>query len=380
MTDFATSGNREIVISFDDTGSMHTIRARVRRHVNDLTRRLFSTDPSIRLGIVAHGDYCDDLDSNRRAHGFYLMKSCPLTNDPVVISRFINEVGPTGGCGPYAAYEYVLNKMRTFNWTAGISKAIVLIGDEPPHDTSWPEMRSLVGHTIDWRNEATILRDAGIKVFAVQALRKGYATPFYRDLAQMTNGFYLELDQFDSIVEIIEAIAMKQVSDDHLISFEERLLQQGRMNRNLDSVIGTLSGRTPAVQSKFVQKWGAGASLDAVVPGRFQSMLVYNDTVIKGFVEENALKFEKGKGFYELTKSETIQPYKEIVLEDKNTGDMFTGRKARDLIGLAQDQEVSFTSTRKSWSNQYRVFVQSTSYNRKLVAGTRFLYEVDQNA
>lgn len=366
--------NKEILISFDDTGSMHAIRARVRRNVSELLTRLFAADPDVRVGLVAHGDYVDD-EPHRARSGYYLYKHHDLSNDARSLSNFVKEVGPTGGEGPFAAYEYVLNKARNFNWTEGKSKAVVLIGDEPPHDIHWSK-----GKKLDWRNEAGILAKMGVQVFTVQALNKGYATSFYSELATMTKGYHLTLDQFDSISEILEAIAYKQISNDALTSFEERLLANGRMNRNLDRVFGTLSGRTPSVQSKFSQRFGTVADLDTVDPSRFQAMVLDRDASIQAFVNENHLKFEKGKGFYELTKSETIQPYKEIVLHDKQTGDMFTGRKARDIIGLDQDLEVSFTSTRKSWAHKYRVFVQSTSYNRKLIKDTHFLYEVDKNA
>lgn len=370
------TSNKEIVVSFDDTGSMHSIRSRVRRNVGELLTRLMDTDAGIRIGLMAHGDYCDDVEPERKRRGFYLLREHQLSADIRSLEGFVREVGPTGGEGPYAAYEYVLHKARSFNWTEGKNKALVLIGDEPPHDRNWP-----TGKGLDWRNEAAILKTLGVQVFTVQALNKSYATPFYRELAEVTGGFYLTLDQFDSISEILEAIAYKQVSDDLVSSFEERLFKAGRVNRNMDRVFGTLLNRAPTVQSKFAQKFGAvPKGLQPVDPSRFQAMVVDRDARIQDFVKENSLVFQTGKGFYELTKSETIQPYKEVVLHDKETGDMFTGRDARDIIGLSQTEEVSFTSTRKPWAHKYRVFVQSTSYTRKLIQGTHFLYEIDKNA
>jgi hypothetical protein len=73
-------------------------------------------------------------------------------------------------------------------------------------------------------------------------------------------------------------------------------------------------------------------------------------------------------------KTETIQGHKEIVLMDKATGDLFTGEDARDMLGLPRD---STARIKPAALDKYVVFVQSTSYNRKLVGGTRFLYEVD---
>lgn len=368
-----TTTNKEILISFDDTGSMHTIRTRVRRNVAEFLGRVFKTDPSVRIGIAAHGDYCDEFEISRTSRGWYLFKSHPLSNDVKSLSEFVRNTGETGGEGPFAAYEYVLHQARQFNWTDGHSKTLVMIGDEPPHDKFFRKGRELV-----WQNEAAFLQKMGVTIVTVQALNKGYATHFYRELAEMTGGYHLSLDQFDSIVEILEAIAYKQISPEALQSFEDTLFAGNRMNRNLDAVFGKLHNR-PANESRFVKQYGERADLDAVEPSRFQSMRVDHDVTIQSFVNENSLRYEKGKGFYELVKSETIQKYKEIVLEDKQTGDMFTGRRARDLIGLDQDDDVTFTSTRKPWSDKYRVFVQSTSYTRKLPNGTKFLYEINKN-
>jgi hypothetical protein len=59
---------------------------------------------------------------------------------------------------------------------------------------------------------------------------------------------------------------------------------------------------------------------------------------------------------------------------DRKTGDMFSGRKAREMIGLPEGTDARLSPTALA---QYRVFVQSTSANRKLVGGTGFLYEVE---
>lgn len=77
--------------------------------------------------------------------------------------------------------------------------------------------------------------------------------------------------------------------------------------------------------------------------------------------------------FYEFTKRETIQDKKEIVIRNKVTGDMFTGSAARKLLNIPLGMGKSKISPKHG--DKYDVFVQSTSYNRKLVGGTRFLYE-----
>ena len=68
-------------------------------------------------------------------------------------------------------------------------------------------------------------------------------------------------------------------------------------------------------------------------PSRFQVLHVESKCSIKDFVLKNSLIFKTGRGFYEFTKPEIISNKKEVVLLDRKTGDMFTGREAAEMIG-----------------------------------------------
>jgi hypothetical protein len=59
---------------------------------------------------------------------------------------------------------------------------------------------------------------------------------------------------------------------------------------------------------------------------------------------------------------------------DRATGDLFSGSKAREMLGLPEGEEAR---VRPTALEKYAVFIQSTSANRKLVGKTRFLYEVE---
>ena len=78
-------------------------------------------------------------------------------------------------------------------------------------------------------------------------------------------------------------------------------------------------------------------------------------------------------GFYQLTKPETIQAYKEIVAVRVSDGAQVSGDAVRDLLKIPSDA-VKFKYTQVP---DFEVFVQSTSYNRVLMPDTKFLYEVN---
>jgi hypothetical protein len=91
--------------------------------------------------------------------------------------------------------------------------------------------------------------------------------------------------------------------------------------------------------------------------------------VIKDFVTNQGHTYLLGKAYYQLSKTETIQPQKLIAIQNIHSGRIYTGEQARTMLGLG-DQEVR---VKPELNPEYRIFVQSTSVNRKLVARTKLL-------
>jgi hypothetical protein len=345
----------DVVISFDTTGSMYPCLAQVRRRITVMINRLFAEIPDLRVGIIAHGDYCD-------AGRTYVTKALELTADRDRLCRFVANVAPTEGGDAPECYELVLHEARSFNWGSG-TKTLVMIGDDVPHPPSYP---GNIGD-LDWRNEINLLIKMGVNVYGVQALNRSHATSFYREIARRTGGLFLTLDQFSSVVEMVMAICYRQSDPSRLRLFEDEIIRERKMNRNLDEIFSVLSGRK-------LSRYKKSRDLEAVPSGRFQVMNVDINQPIKQFVVDNGLIFKKGRGFYQLMKTETIQDYKEVVLREDDTGDLFSGEKARELLGLPR---IGSAREKPKVPAGYTAFIQSTSVNRKLIAGTEFLYEVD---
>lgn len=349
-------GNIEVVFSFDTTGSMYPCLTQTRRSIKETVSKLFREIPNIKIGIIAHGDYCD-------ARSSYVTKHFDLSNDVKAICNFVERVEPTGGGDSPECYELVLNEARTrMSWTSGKHKVLALIGDDVPHGPEHYENTK----KINWRNELGLLLEAKINVYGVQALNRSHATAFYSEIAEKTGGFHLCLDQFSQVTDMIMAICYKQAGDDQLKVFEKEIISAGRMSRSTDDMFSRLLKRRRSTEFRE-------SALAAVPPGRFQILEVDEDMPIKEFAEDNGLEFEAGRGFYEFTKTSTIQDYKEIILMDKKSGDLFTGPKVRELLNIPKTGSVKM---KPDDLKKYIPFVQSTSYNRKLIGGTRFLYEV----
>jgi hypothetical protein len=95
---------------------------------------------------------------------------------------------------------------------------------------------------------------------------------------------------------------------------------------------------------------------------------------IQAFCDDMGINFVRGRGFYEFTKPEIIQNNKEIVLMDKATGNLYEGDVARRIANIPKNDEKK--RLKPTDFPKYRVFIQSTSLTRILLAGQGFLYEV----
>jgi uncharacterized protein YegL len=83
-------------------------------------------------------------------------------------------------------------------------------------------------------------------------------------------------------------------------------------------------------------------------------------------------EYKTGRGFYELTKPETVQPRKNLAIMDKSTKAIFGGDQARKVLGMPAGSNVR---VKPGNHLNYAIFVESTSNNRKLVRGTTLLYQ-----
>lgn len=362
----------DMLISFDTTGSMYPVLSRVRREVRSFINDMSSSVPNLRIAIIAHGDYCDKDDP-------YTIRVMPFTTNIDELCEFVEKTEKTYGGDADECYELVLSTARsTLDWKDDRDKVMIIIGDASPHGINYPYNTA----KLDWVDETRKLANMGVKIFPVHALSyyRSSSRNFYETMARMTGGTYLTLDQFDEIMDLIKATCLAEFSEEKLTDYISIIRSNGRMTRTLARNLGRLQGEDKKYMGDFCSV--ASEGLVPVNPGRFQVMHVDHTCDIRGFVTSNGITFKRGRGFYELTKHETVQQYKEVIIQDRETGEMFTGTQVRERLGLLPqcDKGGAKESLSSRNTRDYRVFVQSTSVNRKLIAGTAFLYEIDDFA
>ncbi|WP_432590400.1 vWA domain-containing protein [Streptomyces sp. HD1123-B1] len=141
-------------------------------------------------------------------------------------------------------------------------------------------------------------------------------------------------------------------------------------------------GRTKGIRgSRAVFSTGAeavnqdtikAAGLTPVNPSKYQLIPVTRDAAIRDWVTESGHTYRTGGAYYQLSKSEKVQARKQIAVLEKKTDRVYTGPEARALLGLP-DVEVR---VKPDHNDDFTIFVQSTSVNRKLVSNTRLLLMV----
>ncbi|MFI9755323.1 vWA domain-containing protein [Streptomyces collinus] len=140
-----------------------------------------------------------------------------------------------------------------------------------------------------------------------------------------------------------------------------------------------MMGRTQGIRgSRAVFSTGAeavnqdtikAAGLTPVDPSMYQLIPVARNAAIREWVTECGHTYRTGAAFYQLSKSEKIQAQKQIAVLEKKTDRVYTGPEARSLLGLPDAE----ARVKPDHNDDFTIFVQSTSVNRKLVANTRLL-------
>ena len=201
-----TDGMLDMVIAFDTTGSMSAYINAVKTHVKELVPKLFSSNPDLRIGIVAFGDYCDMSSRDNFGKAYQVLD---LTNDENKIIQFINEAQNTSGGDGDEFYELVIKKITEETaWREGSTKAVLLIADAAPHKVGY-SYRSIVSNAqIDWREEAKKASKLGIK-FDTMTINPMYVE-WYKELSAMTNGVSVPFNNSGKTSQVIEAAALSR--------------------------------------------------------------------------------------------------------------------------------------------------------------------------
>ena len=188
----------DVVFSFDTTGSMSSVLKGLRKNLEATIKKLFTDVPDIRIGLIAHGDYCD------MPNFFWSLQ--PTKNQEAIIAFIKNAPGTGGGDMP-ECYELVIHEAIKMDWKAA-TRVLVVIGDANPHEQGYQYEDQLVH--IDWQKEAELAKEKGITIFSCHALasHRAESLNFYNTIARITGGYYFTLENLASFKDYMTAICL----------------------------------------------------------------------------------------------------------------------------------------------------------------------------
>lgn len=226
----ATQMSLDVALVCDTTGSMCPYLDLVSAKLDEITKTIFSAVPNTHVGVVIFRDY-DYKEST------YVTKTCNLTNDLAKVSRFILDVAPaeSGQSIPEAVEEglYAANQL---SWRIGARRAVILVGDAPPHGVLDSRSECAYGHF--YIDEASSLAQKAIRIYAVHCGNMLVAAEAFQKLADVTQGKYLYLDTIDDLVQLLVAICMKEVG--LLNTYTQQLQAQNQLTPSCQLLLDNL--------------------------------------------------------------------------------------------------------------------------------------------
>lgn len=206
----------DIVIAFDNTGSMNIYIDQVKSHVKNLISSMFKENPNLNMSIVAFGDYCDMISKNKFGKAYQVIG---LTNNQNDLVNFVNNAKNTSGGDADEFYELVIKKIvEETEWREGSSKSVLLIADCDPHPLGYSCRDFVTNNQIDWKEEAKKAREKGIKFDTLSILNRQW----YQELSDITEGVCLPFKSSDKTGELLEAVTLARGGINTVSSFMSR--------------------------------------------------------------------------------------------------------------------------------------------------------------
>ena len=218
----ATQGNQiDLVFAMDATGSMSQYIRAAKNAIAGITSALAGNNIKTRFGLVAYRDHKQGSSDSG-----YVTKTFPWTEDASAMEEQLasDHLEATGGGDGPEAVEAGMAEVLQYDWNPNATKMCVLIADAPPHGLGengdfFPEGAPTGVDPIMLANE---FATKGIAVYAIAceptlSRAYGYASAFFADLANRTNGRCVALTKADTIKELIVGGALEEVAVDSLM-------------------------------------------------------------------------------------------------------------------------------------------------------------------
>jgi hypothetical protein len=200
--DVAGARPLDLVFVFDSSTSMSNSMTRLKTATQQIVADITARNADYRMAVVDFKDFNSAVAPNYGAATDYPYRVVtPFTESVDRIISAINSIATPAGSGgdtPDSVYDALIRTMDGNDlgqWRGGsVDRIILLVGDAPPHDPEAP-----TGYTIASVAQAAA-KSPSKRVFALQIGSNTQATVYFRDLAGITGGAFVQAADVNEVV------------------------------------------------------------------------------------------------------------------------------------------------------------------------------------
>ncbi|MBW2990435.1 VWA domain-containing protein [Candidatus Woesearchaeota archaeon] len=229
----------QVLMMFDITVSMCSYFEHVRRKLEEIAVTVKKLNPNSEFSVFAYRNHGDE------EIGIYY--TSPLTSNTTEIYERIRSItGGGGGLDGLTCMEDCLQKANKLGWepfSHKTAKAVVVIGDRPPHGVI--DSKDKCPYKVYYEIEVQRLKSKGIKIYTVFCATGGREEEkvrrFFQWLAKETRGKCLEIsskdriDEMDVLVKWLIGICMKETK--MLDKYFDKLKQEGQLTPSEEKIL-----------------------------------------------------------------------------------------------------------------------------------------------
>jgi len=330
----------EVCFVLDTTGSMGGLIEGAKQKIWSIANEMISAKPTpeLRLGLVAYRDRGDE----------YVTKTFDLTNDiDAIYGQLQSFRAAGGGDEPESVNEALQDAVRKMSWSQDrrVLKIIFLVGDAPPH------MDYADGPKYPQVCQEAVKQD--ILINTVQCGNIARTTPFWKEIAQLSEGSFAAIAQSGNMV------AVGTPMDSEL----------GELNRKLGKTL-VAYGNEPARRVVASKQLAAEAAPASVAADR----LTFNARAGVAVQGEGELLDSLSSGKAKLESLDKAKLPPELQQLDKDALKAEIGKKQKEraelqarIQKLAQEREEYIGTERKRQAEQSK----GDSFDEKVAASIR---------
>jgi hypothetical protein len=213
----------DLLLLLDTTGSMGTYLAEIQRQLMAMVPELSRHVDDVRWGVVAFKDHGPEGEWDH-----YLTKTLDLTRGLGALGRFLTspDLAPGEGGGGAEAVECALRAANEFLWREGARKAVVLVGDKPPHGAGLDSFACCPAG-VDYRDELEDLAKRGVAIYTILVGECLETRRVFEYFSARTGGTFLDLQHARDLPNSIVSVCHKEAGN--LFAYRRRLAKAGRL-------------------------------------------------------------------------------------------------------------------------------------------------------